>query len=284
MIRDGRRIKTRHIVSGNGSRWTIPCQGRYAMFNNSLISGKMKRAKRLTWLTLPFSLLLHAMVIVGLVVVPLLRADASLPEVKVIPVSITAPAKPLPPSKGTGRTNKDGEKVAGEKNGNGTKDRPRQPIPSGPLTAPYDVPEKIEEEAIDIGIGDRSIGDGGGIPEGFDGGDPNALIGVEDGKTVNAPQTALRIATVQMPRKIKEVKPAYSAIALAARVQGKVMIEAMTDIYGRVHRVRIIYSASPLLNESALSAIKQWRYEPYFLNGIPKPVVFTVTITFSLAQ
>jgi protein TonB len=87
-----------------------------------------------------------------------------------------------------------------------------------------------------------------------------------------------------MPRKIREVKPVYSSVAIAARVQGKVIIEAMTDIYGRVRSTRIIASASPLLNESALNAVKQWLYEPYILNGIPKPVLFTVTITFTLAQ
>ena len=254
------------------------------MFNNSLLSDKMKRTTRLTWLTLPLSLLFHALLIASLVVVPLLRADASLPKAKTIIVTIKAPETPLPPSKGTGKTNKDREKVAGEKNGNETKDHPRQPIPSGPLTAPYDVPATIEEEAIDTGVGERDLGDGGGIPEGFEGGDPNALIGEDSSKILSELQKAIRVPTVQMPRKIREVKPVYSAIAIAARVQGRVIIEAMTDIYGRVRSARIVYSASPLLNEAALSAIKQWLYEPYILNGIPKPVVFTVTITFTLAQ
>jgi protein TonB len=254
------------------------------MFNDSLFSNKMKRAKRLTWLTLPFSLLLHALVIAGLVVVPLLRADASLPKVKVISVSITAPVTPLPPSKGTGKNNENVGKVTGGKKKDGNTDLSNKPVPAGKLQVPYKIPETIEEEALKPGIGSGPVGDGGGIPDGFDGGDPNALIGVERGEKVDESQTALRIANVQMPRKIKEVKPVYSPIAVAAHVQGKVVIEAMTDIYGRVRNVRIISSASPLLNEEALHAVKQWLYEPYFINGIPKPVLFTVTITFSLAQ
>ena len=255
------------------------------MFNESLFFGKKKRAKRLTWLTLPLSLLLHAMVIAGLVVVPLLRADASLPNLKVIHVSITAPPAPLPPSRGPGGRTDGRIKKDGGKNGSETKDLPKPPVKKGFLMAPVEIPETIEEEKIDLGVdtGGSDVG-GGGIVDGFDGGDPNALIGVEQGEKVDGSLNAVRVANVQMPRKIKEVKPLYSSVALAARVQGRVIVEAMTDIYGRVHSARVISSASPLLNESALSAIKQWRYEPYFLNGIPKPVVFTVTITFTLEQ
>ncbi|MCK7466846.1 MAG: energy transducer TonB [Desulfosudis oleivorans] len=86
---------------------------------------------------------------------------------------------------------------------------------------------------------------------------------------------------MQRPQKIKEVKPVYPQIALTARIQGVVIIEAMTDIYGRVRDARVI-SGHPLLNDAALSAIKQWVYEPYILNGIPKPVIFTATVTFTL--
>ncbi|MCX6555483.1 MAG: energy transducer TonB [Candidatus Aminicenantes bacterium] len=252
------------------------------MFNHSMSSEKMKRPARLTWLTLPLSLLLHVLLIASLVVVPLIRADASLPKVKVFSVSITAPPMPLPPSKGTGKKNTGGEKMAGEKKTNKNTGRPETRVPSTLFQAPCKVPEAIEEELINTGIGSGPIGDDGGIPDGFDGGDPNALIGVEKGEKVDESLPALRIANLQMPRKIKEVKPVYSVIALAAHVQGRVIIEAMTDIYGRVRNARIVYSASPLLNESALNAIKQWLYEPYVLNGIPKPVVFTVTITFTL--
>jgi protein TonB len=254
------------------------------MFNDALFSGKMKRAKRLTWLTLPFSLLLHALLIAGLVVVPLLRADASLPRVKVIHVSITAPPTPLPPSKGTSKNNGNAGKMTGEIKKNGKTDLPDKPVPSGKLQVPFKVPETIEEDLKRIGNENAPTNDDVGIPEGFDDVGPSTILGVDDEKTVNKPQAALRIANVQMPRKIKEVRPFYPLAALAARVQGRVVIEAMTDAFGLVRSTRIISSASPLLNEEALKAVKQWRYEPYILNGIPKPVLFTVTITFTLAQ
>lgn len=255
------------------------------MFNNPLFSNKTKRAKRLTWLTLPFSLLLHAMVIAGLVVVPLLKADANLPKGKVFTITITAPPLPLPPAKGPGGKNAGRTKEARGKNATETKDPPKQPVKAGVFMVPIAIPETIEEENIsNIAVDNVGTGGGDGIPEGVEGGDPNALIGPKDGDKVDDTLPALRIASVQMPRKIREVKPVYSSIALAARVQGRVIVEALTDIYGRVRSARIISSASPLLNDEALKAVKQWLYEPYTLNGIPKPVLFTVTITFTLAQ
>ena len=118
----------------------------------------------------------------------------------------------------------------------------------------------------------------GGVEGGVIGG---VLGGVEGGQLMEGSQQAIRIASVQRPRLIKQVKPIYPQIALTARIQGVVIIEAMTDIYGRVRSARVI-SGHPLLNDAALTAIKQWVYEPYILNGIPKPVIFTATVTFTL--
>jgi protein TonB len=248
------------------------------MINHSMSSEKMKRPQRLTWLTLPLSLLLHVLLIAGLVVVPLVRADSNLPQFRVIRISTTPPPAPLVPSRGSGNNGR-------IKEGSGPKHPPKNPVRDGVLMVPMVVPETIEDENFDtIGVGNGDSDGSGGIPDGFSGGDPNALIGIQKGDKVDDSLPALRIASVQMPRKIREVKPVYSAIAVAAHVQGRVIVEATTDIYGRVRSARIVYSASPLLNESALSAIKQWLYEPYILNGIPKPVVFTVTITFTLEQ
>jgi len=79
------------------------------------------------------------------------------------------------------------------------------------------------------------------------------------------------------------VEPIYPELALRVRVQGVVVIEARTDAYGRVRDTRVI-SGQPLLNDAAETAVKQWLYEPYLVNGMPRPVVFVVTVTFSLSM
>ncbi|MBP1770759.1 MAG: transport protein TonB, partial [Candidatus Aminicenantes bacterium] len=66
-----------------------------------------------------------------------------------------------------------------------------------------------------------------------------------------------------------------------ARVEGIVIVEATTDVYGRVTGVKVLRSI-PLLDQAAIDAVRQWVYEPMILNGRPRPVVFTVTVRFQL--
>lgn len=39
----------------------------------------------------------------------------------------------------------------------------------------------------------------------------------------------------------------------------------------------------PLLDEAAIDAVKQWIYSPTLLNGVPVPVIMTVTVNFRLS-
>jgi protein TonB len=38
----------------------------------------------------------------------------------------------------------------------------------------------------------------------------------------------------------------------------------------------------PLLDASALDAVRQWTFTPTLLNGVPVPVIMTVTVQFTL--
>ena len=81
---------------------------------------------------------------------------------------------------------------------------------------------------------------------------------------------------VTPPRLIKKIMPLYPEIAQKSHVQGSVILEAVTDISGRVAKVRVI-TGHPLLQVAAIQAVQQWVYEPYIINGYPKAVVFTVS-------
>jgi protein TonB len=65
-------------------------------------------------------------------------------------------------------------------------------------------------------------------------------------------------------------------------VAGTVILEATVDPSGRVRNVRVLRSV-PLLDDAAVAAVRQWRYVPLVLNGVPHPFVLTVTVSFSLA-
>jgi TonB family protein len=85
------------------------------------------------------------------------------------------------------------------------------------------------------------------------------------------------------PRKIRDVRPVYPAIARTAKVQGVVILETTIGADGRVSSARVIRSL-PLLDQAALDAVRQWEFTPTLLNGVPTPIIMTVTVNFSLPQ
>jgi TonB family protein len=83
------------------------------------------------------------------------------------------------------------------------------------------------------------------------------------------------------PSKIKEVKPVYPPEAQQARASGIVIIEATIGEDGKV-RDAVVKRSIPLLDQAALSAVRQWEFTPTLVNGAPVPVVMTVTVNFTL--
>jgi protein TonB len=78
------------------------------------------------------------------------------------------------------------------------------------------------------------------------------------------------------------VAPTYPSIAQSARIGGVVIIEAIIGENGRVQEARVIRSI-PLLDQAAIDAVSQWVYTPVTLNGVPVPVIMTVTVNFQIS-
>jgi len=98
-----------------------------------------------------------------------------------------------------------------------------------------------------------------------------------------APLQPLRVGgSIQEPRKLRNVSPVYPPDAIQARVQGVVVLECTIDPAGKVAAVRRLRGV-PLLTDAAVAAVKQWEYTPTVLNGVPVPVVMTVTVNFKLS-
>jgi TonB family protein len=85
---------------------------------------------------------------------------------------------------------------------------------------------------------------------------------------------------IMEPKKIKDVAPVYPPMAQAAGVTGTVEINATIGVNGKVTDAKVVRSV-PLLDQAALDAVRQWEYIPMLLNGVPVPVVVTVTVSFS---
>jgi TonB family protein len=78
---------------------------------------------------------------------------------------------------------------------------------------------------------------------------------------------------------IHQVKPAYPSQAKAAHIVGNVIMSVGLDKNGYVDDVRGI-EGNPLLTQSAIDAVRQWRYVPVVLLGETVPVVTTVVVPF----
>jgi protein TonB len=126
--------------------------------------------------------------------------------------------------------------------------------------------------------GDNALqGPGGGMQMHASG-----ISSVVSGSVSSAPAGAVRVGgNIRPPTRTHFVEPAYPQVARAAAVQGVVIIELTIGEDGAVSNARVLRSI-PLLDQAALDAVRQWRYEPTLLNGAPTPVIMTATVNFSL--
>jgi protein TonB len=174
-----------------------------------------------------------------------------------------------------------------------------------PIETPPELPrdavvstEGLPEATADLGAGVPG-GTAGGVEGGVQGGIEGGVVGGVEGGTVggvsggviggvpDAPEPPTPTGPVRVggqikePRKLKNVPPVYPDVAKQARIQGVVVLEATIDPSGRVDNVRVLRGI-PMLNEAAVDAVRKWTYSPTLLNGVPVPVIMTVTVNFTL--
>lgn len=250
------------------------------MLDDSLFAPVDRQARGRKWLLLPISLLVHLLAVAALVLVPLLMTDSNLPEIQVTNVLIVVPplpAPPPPPPPPLGRRRGTGVSRSGAE-----KKVVKPPIIFGRLIAPIEVPVTIDEdEGSEFGVkGGVPWGVVGGVAGGVEGGVIGGVLGGVLGGEMTTQQPFF-VSGKKVPKLLREVKPEYPQEAFANRLQGMVIVEAMTDVYGFVSRARII-SGHPVFHQAALAAVQKWVYEPYVVDGMPRPIYFTVSITFGL--
>ncbi len=247
------------------------------MFETIIRSGGRRRGRARKALTLAVSLVFHVAAVVAVIVVPLLRAEAELPGFAVINAALIAPSV-LPGIPPAGRPRDD---AAGPKGPGDESVKPRND-PMGGFTVPTEITKSTDEDLTSrLPVSGEKEGIIDGI-EGVEGDNREWQIGKEYVPESVTPGSG-PVVNVLAPRLVKRVAPYYPPLALAVHLAGTVVIEASTDIYGRVREARVI-SGHALLNTAALEAVREWIYEPYFINAVPRPVKFTVTVTFTLEK
>ena len=160
-------------------------------------------------------------------------------------------------------------------------------INAGKLLAPTVIPKTVvilKEEPLppDAGVV-------GGVPGGVPGGQLGGVIGgiVSGSRSyvpspVAQPKAPIRVGgRIKAPHPLAQPSPVYPMLARQARITGVVSIDAVIDTNGNVVEMRAV-SGPPLLIPAALEAVRQWKYEPTYLNDQPVAVELIVTVTFNL--
>ena len=161
---------------------------------------------------------------------------------------------------------------------------------AGKLVAPKVIPKDvkiIKEDAAPPDMG----GIAGGVPGGVAGGSMGGVIGGVIGGAGIAPPpppkptvTRTRVGgAVQAAKLVNRVQPIYPPLARQTRISGTVRLHAIIAKNGSVEQLTV-ESGHPLLVQSALDAVRQWRYQPTLLNGDPVEVDTEIDVIFSLAQ
>ena len=239
------------------------------MFEDSLIEsgGRLKTKRGRTTLV---SFILEAIVVVILILIPLMFTEA-LPKGQLMTFLVAPPPPPPPPPPPAA------VKIV---------KAVETDIVNNQLRTPTKIPKQIkiiqEEEAPP-----PSAGVVGGVPGGVTGSASGVIGGIISSTPVAVPKVAVQRVRVSQGvtqgMKVHDVTPQYPQMAKIARVQGPVVLAAVIGKDGTIQNLRVVSTASPLLNQAALDAVKQWKYRPYILNGEPVEVDTTITVNFTLS-
>ncbi len=132
----------------------------------------------------------------------------------------------------------------------------------------------------------------GGVPGGVPGGSGGVLGGLLGGMGAPPPPPPPKAAVpsrirvggqVEAAKAIYRPMPQFPPLARMARIQGTVRLEAVISKDGTIQDLKVI-QGHPLLVQSALAAVRQWRYEPTLLNGVPVEVVTEIDVNFTLSD
>ena len=239
---------------------------------------------RQRWTTTAMSAAAHVAVMVALVLSTIYATGVlPVPRDVITFVSVAPPPPPPPPPAVT-------EPVAPSKQSVVRKTAVSQPsrvMARAPVAAPVEAPDTIAPETGLEGGEFEAFSIDAGFEHGIPGGIAGGIVGGFE--IAPPPPPPARVEPVRVggdisaPRLIYRVEPEYPLIAVSAQIEGMVILEATVDHTGVVRDARVLRSRG-VLDEPAVKAVEQWRFEPLLLNGRPSPFVLTVTVSFSLAR
>jgi protein TonB len=236
------------------------------MFDDLLESTNEKKKTNKGWGFI-LSGIVQAVILAVLILIPLIYTEA-LPKA-MLSTLLVAPPPPPPPPPPPAVVKTIIKPVA-------------RLIQSGKLMQPRAIPKDVvvfKEAELPPDV-NNNAGQTGGVFGGIPGqGMVNSMAPPPPKPT--APQRVKQGGNVTAASILNQTRPVYPALARQARIQGNVVLHAIIDKEGKVAQLEVM-SGHPLLVQSALDAVKQWRYKPTQLNGDPVEVDTTITVTFTM--
>jgi protein TonB len=237
------------------------------MFEELLVSNPYATKTKQRW-TVLVSMIFQVTFLSILLLIPLIYTEA-LPKAMLATLLVAPPPPPPPPPPAQVQT---------------VRKTQVHLMDAGKLMAPKAIPKNItiiKEEA------DPDMGASGGVLGGVAGGSMGGVIGGVVGGIPAPPkpaQSRIKVGgNVTAARIVNRTAPVYPALARQTRISGTVRLHAIIAKDGTVQQLEVL-SGHPLLVQSALDAVRQWRYQPTLLNGEPVEVDTTVDVIFSLNQ
>lgn len=152
------------------------------------------------------------------------------------------------------------------------------------VTRPMIFPSLLQRDSAITEVAPLApIGPGMGTHDGL----PNVFgVGSEHGPAVTVASVKaakpIPVSTgVMQGRLLTPIRPVYPAIAKAAGMQGAVVVEAVISRMGTIESLHVV-SGPAMLQNAALDAIREARYQPYQLNGVPTEVQTRITVNFRI--
>jgi periplasmic protein TonB len=242
------------------------------MFDEMVVSSPNPTKTNKPW-TVILSMVFQTAFLAVLILIPLIYTEA-LPKTMMATLLVAPPPPPPPPPPPIAQI---------------VHVKPQVHLmDAGKLVTPKVIPKDIK--IIKEDAPDMSMGMQGGVVGGVAGGQMGGVIGGVIGGSGGAPpppkptQTRIRQGgNVTAAKLMNKVQPQYPPLARQTRISGTVRLHAIIGKNGAVEQLEVL-SGHPLLVQSALDAVKQWRYQPTQLNGEPVEVDTTIDVIFSLNQ
>ena len=243
------------------------------MFDDLVLSGSTKKQTNSSW-TIFLSTLVQVSLLGIMILIPLIYTEA-LPKGLLATMLVAPPPPPPPPPPPAPQQI--------------VRVRPIQRIiNNGKMVAPTVIPKDvkmIKEEELPP---ETYAGVSGGVPGGIPGGSAGGVLGgILGGAAPPPPKEQKKRITVggnvQQAMLLDKIQPVYPPLAKQARISGTVRLHAIIAKDGSIQQLEVV-NGHPLLVQSALDAVRRWRYKPTLLNGDPVEVDTFIDVVFTLSS